>query len=464
MRTPRPALVVIALVTTLVILTGGPAMAQYSFDWSFGHQGAVKDMLILEDFITIFTNTSALTDSFRITLVKDMPAFWQATICEGPICYPPSYTVHTFILGPGESTNLDFAITAALEEGRGTSIATVESLSDAGVVETNQFSIVTSGLDVLNVDADGGAGYEIYFSDAIAATERSHATWTRGVMGALTGTDLASFGAVVWSVGTNGQGLTDADRSGLTEYVQNGGNLFLTGQNLARDFCDPGSPLYSAASHAWFQDLLGVDFLADDAATSLVYGIDGNPVSDGMILAINSGDGADNNTSPDEIITLGNGTTAMTYSTGQDAAVLAAYDNGRTFFAAFGFEGLATANQRNDMMASVLNWITARFSAVGDDVQSPLVHSLYVTPNPFNPQTSLKFEVGGGQAMNTEVVIYDLRGHQVRNLFRGLLEPGPQAMVWNGRDEGGHSLASGIYLARVMVAGEARTVKMTLAR
>jgi hypothetical protein len=116
------------------------------------------------------------------------------------------------------------------------------------------------------------------------------------------------------------------------------------------------------------------------------------------------------------------------------------------------------------MMASVLNWITSRTTAVGENVQSPLVRRPYVTPNPFNPQTSLRFEVGGDRVVNSEVVIYDLRGREVRRLFRGVLEPGPQTLVWNGRDGGGHNLASGIYLARVKVAGETRTVKMTLAR
>ncbi len=464
MRALRPAPVIIVLTTVLVILTSGSALAQYSFDWTFGQQGAIKDMLILEDYMTHFTNTSALTDSFRITLVKDMPAFWQATICEGPICYPPNYTVHEFILGPGESTNLDFAITAAVDEGKGTSIVTVESLSNPAVVETNYFSIITSGLDVLNVDADGGAGYETYFSDAITSTGRTHATWTRDFMGVLTATDLASFGAVVWSVGTYGQGLTDADRSGLAEYVRDGGNLFLTGQNLTRDFCYPGSPLYSASAHAWFQDLLGVDYLADNAAASLVNGVPGDPVSNGMILGINGGDGANNNTSPDEIVTLGNGATAMTYNTGQDAAVRGAFDKGRTFFAAFGFEGLSSSSQRNSVMGSVLSWITSRVSAVGDDIQPALINRPFVVPNPFNPQTSVKFEVGGTQAVNSEVVIYDLRGREIRSLFRGVLEPGPQNMVWNGRDNGGRNLASGVYLALVKVAGEARTLKMTLAR
>ena len=464
MRALRHAPVIIVLSLVLVILTAGSALAQYSFEWSIPKQGAVKDMFILEDFTTTFTNTSAVTDSFRVTLVKDMPPFWQATLCQGPICYPPSYTVHIFELQPGESTNLDFALTAAVDEGKGTSTVKVESLNDPGLVETNFFSIISSGLEILNVDADGGASYESLFSDAIDAAGRTNATWTSSYMGPLTGPDLAKFEAVVWYVGTNSPGLADTDRASLTNYVYNGGNLFLTGQNLARDFCDPGSPFYTTESHDWFGELLGVDYLADNAASSLINGVAGDPVSDGMVLAINGGDGANNNTSPDEIITAGNSVTAMTYFTGQDAAIRAAYGDGRTFFAAFGFEGVATAGQRTDMMTSVLNWIIARFSPVQDQVPSQLVSKPFVTPNPFNPRTSLKFEVGGSQAVNSEVVIYDLRGLKIRSLHSGFLAPGPQTMVWDGRDDGGRNLASGVFLARVLVGLEAQTVKMTLAR
>jgi hypothetical protein len=58
MRALRPAPVIIVLTTVLVILTAGSAFAQYSFDWTFGQQGAVKDMLILEDYMTHITCTS----------------------------------------------------------------------------------------------------------------------------------------------------------------------------------------------------------------------------------------------------------------------------------------------------------------------------------------------------------------------------------------------------------------------
>lgn len=464
MRAFRPAPLLITFAILLSVLASTPAAAQYSFDWEITWQGAVKDMLILEDFMTHITNTSAVTDSFKVTLVRDMPIFWQGTICQGPVCYPPSVTVHTFILGPGQSTNLDFAITAAIDQGKGTSTATVESLSNPAVTETNSFTVITSGLDILLVDVSGNASYEPYYNEALDTAGYTHATWNRNELGVLTTTDLANFPAVVWYVGTNPQGLDADDRNSLLEYVQGGGSLFMSGQNLARDFCSPSSPYYTPASRAWFGELLGIDFQADVAPATVVYGVNGDPVTHGMSLTINGGDGANNNTSPDEVVALSHAPTTLTYTNGATAATRTAYHGGRTFFTAFAWEGIATSSQRENLMTDALNWMISRFVAVGDDIQSVLAGQPVVRPNPFNPQTSIHFEVGGSQSVLTEVAIYDLRGRAVRNLFRGSLDPGPQAMVWNGRDGTGRSLSSGIYLALVKVGSEKKTVKMTLAR
>jgi hypothetical protein len=469
MKAPRRPIILTVLAAVLLVAAGS-ATAQYSFEWTFERQGAVPELVQtnpqiweLVDFLTEFTNTSAVVDSFRCTLVKDMPLSWQATICEGPICYPPNYTVHTFELGPGEATTLDFAITAVVEQGKGTSTVTLESLNDPAVTETHSFSIITSGLDILTVDGDGGAAHETYYLDAIAGAGRTTADWTRSYMGPLTAADLAGFTGVVWYVGDNSADLDLETRTALKDYVFNDGNLYLAGQNLARDFCDPGSPLYSPESRAWFQDLLGVDYQADDAGTSAVVGVAGDPVGDGQAFDINGGDGADNNDSPDEILALSNAI-SLTYATGATAGLRGAYGDGRTYFTGFGFEGISSGLARTNLMTAVLDWITNPFTAVGDQVVRPLISRPFVTPNPFNPQTSLKFEVGGSQAVPADVVIYDLRGRAVRNLYSGTVEPGLRTLVWNGRDDGGRSLSSGIYLAQVKVADQTRAVKMTLAR
>jgi hypothetical protein len=62
------------------------------------------------------------------------------------------------------------------------------------------------------------------------------------------------------------------------------------------------------------------------------------------------------------------------------------------------------------------------------------------------------------------VVVFDIRGRAVRRLFDGPLLPGPQQVIWNGRDDRGRNLGSGVYLARVLVGSEMRAVKMTLAK
>jgi hypothetical protein len=76
--------------------------------------------------------------------------------------------------------------------------------------------------------------------------------------------------------------------------------------------------------------------------------------------------------------------------------------------------------------------------------------SVAAVPNPFNPRTSLRFELARPVQVNVDV--FDVRGRRVRQLFHGRLEAGPQAVVWDGRDDAGRALPSGVYHG-VVVAG-----------
>jgi hypothetical protein len=71
-------------------------------------------------------------------------------------------------------------------------------------------------------------------------------------------------------------------------------------------------------------------------------------------------------------------------------------------------------------------------------------------PNPFNPRTTLQLELPRESAVNID--IFDVRGRRVRHLFQGRLAAGPQAVAWDGRDDGGRVLPSGVYHG-VVVAG-----------
>lgn len=89
-------------------------------------------------------------------------------------------------------------------------------------------------------------------------------------------------------------------------------------------------------------------------------------------------------------------------------------------------------------------------SAVGDKPQTP-ARIMSAAPNPFNPSTSFRLELSQPTAVNID--IYDVRGRLVRHLFNGQLGAGLNAVAWDGRDDRGQTLASGVYHS-VVVAGD----------
>ena len=103
-------------------------------------------------------------------------------------------------------------------------------------------------------------------------------------------------------------------------------------------------------------------------------------------------------------------------------------------------------------------------SPVADEpiLPAPLLR-LSSHPNPFNPRTTIRFEVP--QRAEVEVEIFDLRGRRVRRLVNGEeFTAGTHAVTWLGDDDAGRLLASSVYVARVRVGGARATKKMVLAK
>ena len=108
--------------------------------------------------------------------------------------------------------------------------------------------------------------------------------------------------------------------------------------------------------------------------------------------------------------------------------------------------------------------LTEVLADVGGPSQLPGTYSLAQNyPNPFNPSTTIRFTVPEG-AGNTPVslVVYDLRGQIVRTLVEGVRNPGEHVVYWEGEDDSGRSVSSGIYFYRLRADGQALTRKMVL--
>jgi hypothetical protein len=84
----------------------------------------------------------------------------------------------------------------------------------------------------------------------------------------------------------------------------------------------------------------------------------------------------------------------------------------------------------------------------------------YNYPNPFNPETSIVYELAKPSVI--ELTIFNTKGQKVKTLLKRNLQAGEYRTVWDGKDENGQSVSSGIYLYKLNVNGKTEGVKKCL--
>ncbi|MFZ5518620.1 MAG: PKD domain-containing protein [Candidatus Zhuqueibacterota bacterium] len=81
-------------------------------------------------------------------------------------------------------------------------------------------------------------------------------------------------------------------------------------------------------------------------------------------------------------------------------------------------------------------------------------------PNPFNPETTIRFDIP--TASEVRIIVYNHLGQQVKALVNEMKSPGRYSVNWNGCDDAGSKVSSGVYLYRIEAEGFTSTQKMML--
>ncbi len=81
-------------------------------------------------------------------------------------------------------------------------------------------------------------------------------------------------------------------------------------------------------------------------------------------------------------------------------------------------------------------------------------------PNPFNPTTTISFDLPKAGLVNLD--IYNIRGQKVKSLLNEHFTQGNHQVLWNGTDDNGSAVASGVYFARISIEGKATSRKLVL--
>lgn len=93
-----------------------------------------------------------------------------------------------------------------------------------------------------------------------------------------------------------------------------------------------------------------------------------------------------------------------------------------------------------------------------DVIPVPGFRDIY--PNPFNPTATIRY--GVDKAGSVEIKIYNHRGQLLRNLVNSEKSQGWHQVIWDGKNEQGHNVASGIYFARMNMNGKSYLHKMVM--
>ena len=105
--------------------------------------------------------------------------------------------------------------------------------------------------------------------------------------------------------------------------------------------------------------------------------------------------------------------------------------------------------------------IAGRAPEAGRSRVVPADFALYPNrPNPFNPETAIRFDLPHSSVVRLR--IFAVPGQQVRTLVAGELPAGMHQVVWDGRDDRGAKMGTGVYLCRLQASGFVRTRRMLL--
>ena len=112
------------------------------------------------------------------------------------------------------------------------------------------------------------------------------------------------------------------------------------------------------------------------------------------------------------------------------------------------------------ILKRVIDWAGRRNpTSVENDHNIPQQCRLYQNyPNPFNPTTTISYSLP--EAGEVELLIYDIRGRLVDRIFSGPQSAGVHDIQWNGLDQNGIPICTGVYLCKLLAGEYSKTIKM----
>jgi M6 family metalloprotease-like protein len=321
---------------------------------------------------------------------------------------------------------------------------------------------------ILLVDQDGNSYLHIehFYTDIFDSLQIPYVLYERDNLGT-PGSEHLAFPIIIWFVSEGD--LSGDDVNFLEACLDQGGKLFLTGQNIAQG-------LSLGADSLFLKNYLKCTFKENGGQFDLTaYGMEGSVIgADNVKFQFTGSDGAWNQGSVDVLTDIDpSAVISLSYVNDQANPKPAGIEYGgnyRLVFWGFGFEGITSIlsykNTRMEAMQRVLNFLDNLATDAEDDAdigdQLPKEFALNQNyPNPFNPRTLISYDLNR-RMDNVTLRIYNLLGQEVSTLVDKPQEAGVYRVEWDGTDDFGRQMASGVYFYRLEAEDKTLTRKMVL--
>ncbi|MDZ7378896.1 MAG: M1 family aminopeptidase [candidate division KSB1 bacterium] len=327
----------------------------------------------------------------------------------------------------------------------------VRAWSADGHVAHDTLHVGVGQAPILLLDDDGGAAYEGYYQRALAELGLYIDYWDAAKDGPPGPQLLGTYRTVLWFTGDDDTTSLTAHEQGLVaEYLDNGGHLILTGQNISSDLFGRGS----AADSAFCARYLKCTLVKPGTSDYTMMGVAGDPVAGGMVLSLRGQYGAGNQTAPDVVAPLSPAVMMLKYLPGQGAAAVRWHDpatGAKLIYLAFGFEGIGgpSRSTATQFLQKMLAWFALPAAVEGQERFTGVPVKFRVLPpfpNPCNESTAFLVELP--ERARLRVMVVNAAGRLVRVLVDEVREAGRYRETWDGRDLLGTPVSSGVYIVR----------------
>ena len=315
----------------------------------------------------------------------------------------------------------------------------------------NYYAAVTSG-DLLIVDDDNGNDYEDNYTRYFNGIEYDYTKLSQEALLKIKDDySISNFNYVFWNLGIESPSLTAQDAVMLTDYLKDGGYLFIAGQDLGYDIHEVTKLSSPRFLYSIYLDAL---FLENTDTSTSIIGVPEHPMFADVNIQLND----IYPLSPDAIQSKrGNSIPVLQYADSENAAMLLNIkDEGKTAYLAVGLEQISSTENQDLILSKVMEWFNTPVDVKSDSEILPTRYSLDQNyPNPFNPSTSIAFSII--EKSQVQIKVFDVLGREVSTLVSETMAPGKYSVDFNA-----DNLNSGVYFYTIKTDNFNETKKMVL--